>query len=208
MFEKSNYIETPTLELAEKYIRKFKDEETNAITDLCIKNLFDTFNQNDDIASVLTKVTVLNEFYHTRILSKDLITIAEHIVKQNIDDDLMMGLPDAVEKIVDTPKEIKKKPYSFATKYCNWHNPHKYPIVDRYVKGMLYYLNKSDNENNVFYKEQFCQNDLNNYKKYCEIYDSFIKKFKLGKLTYKKIDMYLWKYGKDVEKKKKISICI
>lgn len=78
--------------------------------------------------------------------------------------------------------------YSFASKYCSWHNPN-YLIADSYSKGMLYYINKSKE----FYGE------LNDYITFNKVYNAFkhIYFSNMDNIDNKTIDTYLWTYAKE-----------
>ena len=113
----------------------------------------------NDARMILVKVTCLNEFYSTRLNSNpaksspsrkiavDIATMAEHISmlieNQELADLIAFGDAKAVDLIRWIPNKaagIYSDAYSFATKYCSWHNPEAYPIVDGYSKAMVYYL--------------------------------------------------------------------
>ena len=78
-------------------------------------------------------------------------------------------------------------------------------MVDRYVKGVLYYYNKQ-----IQYTEKFTQKDLDNYTVFCSAYDAFFSALhKVNNYVFKSTreqDIFLWMFAKDLEKKKHIKI--
>lgn len=84
--------------------------------------------------------------------------------------------------------------YSFASKYCSWHNPN-YPIADSYSKGMLYYINKATN---FYNKGKLAKVSLNDYNVFCEMYEAFREEYfsEMEHIDNKMIDTYLWTYSK------------
>ncbi len=194
-------FDKPDTELVKNYVTKFDtdNDRSDYYKDETIKNLFAAMPNNTVLEEVLAKVTLLNSFYSTQIKNKDLINVAKDIIDLKIDSKIQGETVDVdvVNQIAYTHKDYPNSLYSFASKYCSFHNPEKFPIADSYSKGMLYYMNNCDNDNLHFFPHKFSQKDLNNYLNYIKVYNEFIKHFKLGKMTYKEIDKYLWKYAKD-----------
>lgn len=195
-----------------KYEKDLVDKTTD--NSLREKLLEDTFknSKNTDIYEILNKVTLLNSFYHTQIPAINIVPIARHILSLEIDDKLFCKdkiYPDLVNDIAYEQNEYKTKEfkgdnkdlhikvnniYSFASKYCHWHNPN-YPIADSYSKGMLYYINKTDN----FYNDgKLKQVSLNDYNVFNNVYIAFKNKYfaDMPDIDNKMIDTYLWTYSK------------
>lgn len=201
-----NYDNMLREKILEKYFRvESKDNSSE-------ENKIFVPTKNKDISDVLVKVTLLNDYYRTRINNDFLVSIARQIVALNVDDRLKSGKTDVnlVNEIAYRRDAIQKEndifpaTYSFATKYCSWHRPDLYPIADSYSKGMLYYINEKENffdynkitsyntkVTSLAAKTKF----LNDYENYLEVYDKFIEKFGLKDLDYKTIDQYLWMYA-------------
>lgn len=155
-----------------------------------LKTLFNALPENTDESIILIKIFILNKLYHTRIKSDDLSIIAKKIKSiRDFDKRIQDGDTSLINEICDI--NGIKRPYSFATKYCNWHNQNEFPIVDGHAKAYLYYLNKQRH----FYDKEFTQNDLLSYKNYVNIYIKFIKKYDL-KENFKTIDKYIWNYAR------------
>lgn len=165
-----------------------------------LKKLFSKLPNNKKLRNVLLKVSKLNCYYSTRI--HDIYPVVQHIVNiTTFDERIRKSKPDA--KLVknlywNRTSSGKKRLYSFATKYCSFHNPNVYPIFDRCVVDALSAINKK------FNFADFTKTGLHkdkDYEEYCKIYKKFISRFKLKGLTYKQIDHYLWHLGKRLRAK-------
>ena len=187
-------LDTPTPSLVNKYNQKFENDERYFLADQAIIKLFSKFSENKDLKDILLKISVINDLYSTNIFAT--FEMAKHILRLNVDVAIKNGEPEIVNKIARITISNKKKNfYSFATKYCNWHNQSKYVIYDSYVDKILRkYRDKTE-----FY--DFKNDDLREYPKFLEILHKFRTHFKLGEFDFKKIDKFLWMYGKEVFKK-------
>lgn len=181
-------LERPTKQLVERYVLKFKKRfasPENAIQLLCEK-----FPDNESFESVLLKSIVINTLYATRII--DIRSVAEHIAPLNIDEDIRNGVPEIVDTIAKMT--IKGKPrnnYSFATKYCSFHNPTAYPIYDNFVDCLLWEYRKQD------HFARFYRKDLKSYKKFKQVLDEFRSFYGLEDVSLKALDNFLWGYGQE-----------
>ena len=146
--------------------------------------------KNKKIEDVLLKVSALNDFYSTNIY--DTYSVAENIIKSNIDRPLAAGNLDIVNKIARV--SVKRKNinfYSFATKYCSHHRPKFYPIYDSYVDKMLWYYRKRDQFSD------FKRKSLKEYPVFIEAINQFKKFYRLNKFKLRDIDNFLWMTGKE-----------
>lgn len=191
-------LEYPTIELIEKYIEKFNNNKRYFSADRAILNLINSFPDNVKIEDVFLKVSVINALYSTNIL--DIFKIAEHILRLDIDTDLKKGNPEIIYSISHNHNICSKKNnteynlYSFATKYCNWHNRKNYPIYDSFVsKVLIGYKTK-------YAFSSFNNNDLKDFVIFKRVIADYICHFKLTKYSLIEIDKFLWQYGKDVFK--------
>lgn len=165
--------------------------------EVALTKLFQTYPNNTELEDVLLKCTVLNEFYSAGVLGIDLLKIAEHIVRLNIDSRLHDGKWDVVPDICSFKG---REYYSFASKYCNWHNPQAYPIYDSYVDTVLWNLNL---QNDKQYFKTRCS--LKEYETYGNVLKTIAKEYNLKTaldpansdiVDFKILDKYLWLYGK------------
>ena len=108
-----------------------------------------------------------------------------------------------VKKTKNSYKEEMNGLYSFATKYCAWHEPDIYPIVDSYTKGVLYriyhdnecFRNHIEEHNPQITK--LTQNSLNDYRNYYSVYTGlrdYLEKLNIV-ISFKDLDIFLWSYG-------------
>lgn len=198
-----------------KYIGLFDAKQK--LAEESIQRVIDLNRTNTCLTDVLIKVVMINTLYSTflnsnspeetrgdqikeqgkRTLSVD--QVARHIVEmantKELDKKIEIGDIEAVKLICSASGENWKSIYSFATKYCNWHNQDKFPIIDKYSRGILYYINKFIPKQ--FYCLSKMRNDMLDYEKYCGMYLEFKKNLDLNTFTYKDIDKFLWMFGKD-----------
>jgi hypothetical protein len=185
--------QTPTPALVSQYVQKFDDDF--GLADKALAELFSAFPDNIELEHVLLKVTAVNALYFTSIWN--VFPVAKHICQLNIDTKLTQGVPDLVKEIADTPGKDGKIRcnYSFATKYCSWHEPEKYPIYDSFVDQLLWEYQKGDKFSD------FKRGELwGNYLKYKSAIEEFRTHYKLRDYTLKDLDKFLWLYGKDLAK--------
>ena len=200
-----------------KKIREQKDIklQEDLLTKVFQKNTITKENKNLDI--ILMKVTMLNSFYSTMIKNKDLVAVARYIECLGIDERLAQyGDKPNIELVYELAYGIRdyviKKDinniYSFASKYCAWHEPNLYPIVDSYTKGMLYQINgELDLWSKIVRKNsEWCtrvtHKALNHYDVYYDLYMgvlSYVKKEYKLTLSLKQLDIFLYEYGKEYE---------
>jgi len=81
--------------------------------------------------------------------------------------------------------------YSFATKYCAWHNPSAYPIYDTFVDKMLWAYRRQDQF------DSFLHQDLLKYDRFRQIVRNFQRHYHLTTYNIKDIDKFLWLAGKE-----------
>lgn len=188
-------LQTPTNELLDKYIDQFNNDERNYIADQAIINLFDKFPSNKKLEDILLKISVINDLYSTNILGT--FKMAKHIQQLDIDQELEQGNPDIVHQIatghnIRTKKNNKELNfYSFATKYCNWHNRECYAIYDSFVDKVLMAYKRRDKFST------FKQSDLKSFSKFKSIIEAYASYYNLTRHSLKEIDKFLWIYGKE-----------
>jgi hypothetical protein len=190
-----NHLEKPTKELIENYIEKFTQDKRYLLADKAIINLFSAFPNNKKLEDILLKISVINDLYSTNIFGT--YRMAKHIQSLNIDHKLKEGNPDLVNEIAKghgirtKKKNTELNFYSFATKYCNWHNQESYAIYDSFVEKVLIYFKRKDNFST------FRHADLKEFKKYKKVINDFLAFYDLSKYNLKEIDKFLWIYGKE-----------
>jgi hypothetical protein len=178
---------TPTVELVKARCYKFDHDPSTQLVENAVRSLWATYPQNDVETHVLLKVLVLNKLYSTWVNDIDVAPLSRHITERGIDLFLEQGSTSAVELICDCPK--LKRYFSFATKFCSWHNPIAYPIYDRNVDECLWAYRNQDH---------FAKFQRQNLRKYPVFYDTMIAFrdfYKLGSFTFRELDKFLWLEG-------------
>lgn len=170
--------------IVKRFIRQFEQNERYYEADKAITKLINAFPSNSDLSAVLIKVTTINKLYSTNIMAP--FDVAKHIVSLNLDHKIASGQLSAVNSIRHVCiSGIKKDFYSFATKYCNWHNLEAYPIYDSFVEKSLRYF-------------KCISDDIRIYKNLKVSIDRFQSQNNITEFTYKQIDKFLWMYGKTI----------
>jgi len=144
---------------------------------------FKLFQRNTDRREVVHKANLVDKLYNCN-LKVDMGKIADHIVSLNIDSDLSAGNIEVVNKISRFPG---KNILVFASKYCHFHQPYKFPMWDKFAATGL---------SDLVGKDHLRARNYNEFKSDIDILNSTSG---LG-LTYKNLDEYLWLYGQKVAK--------
>jgi hypothetical protein len=179
----------PTPHVIELFTQGFQDRYGGP--ENAIKLLLQKFPDNRTLESILLKSIVINVLYATQILA--IIPVAEHILSLDIDGRLSQGLPEVVDEIATVRiKEKVRTNYSFATKYCSFHNSPNYPIYDLLVDKLLNAYQRQD---------RFASSSLGNLKNYLH-FEQILKDFRefygLTDVGAKQLDSFLWLYGREV----------
>ncbi len=178
----------PTRQEIDNFIHSF--EQRYGWYDRAIISLLTSFPKNDTYEAVLNKVVVINRLYSTSIFDVD--GMARKILHFNIDTRLSEGDLTLVDEIATPDKHFssnKNYNYSFATKYCNWHNTIDFPIFDSVVKRLISALNREYKFSTVKVKEYW---DYNSWK---QIIDELTDVLEIMDLRYKKADKFFWAWG-------------
>ncbi|SEG32637.1 hypothetical protein SAMN05421819_2517 [Bryocella elongata] len=169
------------------------DQEDRA--DTALVNLFGWATGNTDYNKVLLKVVALNQLYSTNVYA--VREMAAHISEAGsvIDDCLAVGCPSVVERIASlTLNGVTRIHFSFATKYCSFHQTEKYPIYDANVYRTLMALAKGE-------KRRSCVSKADRtYKAFREEIDALRTRLCEPNLSYKTLDKYLYRTGRTLKK--------
>lgn len=189
-------IPAPSKEQMKFYLSKWDDLENYNLQEKALDKLFIKLCPiNTDITDILLKVSALNDFYSTNILS--VYPVAKHILSLEVDARLKAGDVTLVEDIKGITINGKERNfYSFASKYCSHHNPYDYPIYDSYVDSVLRYFRNKDGF------ASFADGDLKNYVLFKGALIDFRAFYGLEEYNLKLLDRYLWLLGKDYFPKK------
>jgi hypothetical protein len=184
----SDALLIPNAESVVEACKRF--ERDNEVVESTLKELFHLFPENSDLRHVLLKVVAVNSLYCCNIL--EVSELARHIQTNSewIDSELKKGSPEVVDKIAKVSVQGKPRNfYSFATKYCNWHQPALYPIYCAKTDTYLRCVQQHD------HFAAFQQNDLRNYSKFSTIMAAFREFHGLGSFTFKQIDQFIFIQG-------------
>lgn len=156
-----------------------------------------TLYPNFNFAELMTRITLLNQFYSTAI--SDIRGVVKHILSlPNVSTRLLIGDIGIVSDIGAISHRGKVWHHnSFASKVANFHNPDKFPIMDSLVLDLFCRLRR---KGFFVQNKQFSHDGLRkNYAKYVEVYNEFVVLSGLNNLVhngkplnYKDIDNYLW----------------
>src|ERR1700678_3131168 len=187
MADADSLLPTPSIESVRTECDAFDREPSTHLAEDALRQLRECFPRNHDPAHVILKVIALNRLYRARVLDKHIEMVACGIAEQRIDPLLVEGSPKAVELIIGCCSE--RRYYSFATKFCSWHNPDAYVIYDGNVNECLWRYRKRDNFS------RFQRGDLYDYSKLSGIIAAFKGHYELHSFTSKEIDKFLWRIG-------------
>jgi hypothetical protein len=169
--------------------------------DPALSVLFTQFPKNTNFEPIFLKVVALNSTYSTQIRAVSdrtptVYDVARHIVTLRIDDSLHDGSVEIVERIASVTTEGNRHQYnySFATKYCSWHQRKLFPIYDSRVDKYLWQLrNRQTGETDGF--RQFKRVELWHYPTFKQIVSEFMTHFGLEEFSFKEIDKFLFIEG-------------
>lgn len=177
----------PSMKDAEWFINNWRTVGKFSVpVDVMHKLCQETYPGNENLKEVLLKCAAINAFSSTHVY--DLYSMAEHIVGMQIDGRLRRGdisLVDSIAKIIISGKSYNF--YSFATKYCHYHNPESYPIYDNYVARVL--CSFPDDFRVIKEKE------LRDYAKFVDTLKDFRQHYELN-MSFVELDKYLWRLGR------------
>jgi hypothetical protein len=181
-------LQSPTADRVRAACEQFDRE--NALAEQTLDELFRLYPTNGDPRHVLLKVVAVNSLCHTCIFALDTVARHIHALHREIDSALAAGSPEIVDTIARVT--VKGKVYnlfSFATKYCNRHNPEAYPIYDAHVDRHLWELQKQS------HFSSFLHPDLWNHSRFLKIATDFRGFYGLDSFTFKEIDKFLYLEG-------------
>ena len=180
----------PTIKIICQYVKRF-EENTNAFeTDKAISKLIGAFPLNTSVDEILLKVAAIDRLYSTNVYA--IYLMAQHILELNIDANLSEHDPEIVMRIAELQIQGKIRHfYSFATKYCSWHNQNSYPIYDSYVDKLLRAYRKRDSF------AEYSNEELYDYPCFRKIIQKFQSFYELEQFSLRDLDKFLWLYGKE-----------
>jgi hypothetical protein len=184
----------PSDHVVDEYVQRFNDIERYRVAEKILDQLFSDDFSNNEIHIVFRKVSLLNSMASTNIYAT--FALSQHILSIKDFDERLHKNKDVVlvrELSHITINGKHKNFYSFASKYCSYHDHESYPMFDGFVERIL-----------ILYRDnyafgQFRNIDLRDYKAFKEILNTFRSYFELEK-SFREIDNFLWLYGKEIKK--------
>lgn len=181
--------DSPSGNLVDLYYHMFETDDRYALGDRALLRLVELMPTNTCLEEILIKTCAINSLYSTQVYAT--VEMAKHIHSLRIDGLLRVSDPEAVTKI--SKLEVKGKIrncYSFASKYCSWHDQDNYPIFDTFVQSIL-----------LAYQEHyrfsdFQPEDLRAYNNFKRVIQDFRRFFGLEAYSVKRLDKFLWLYSK------------
>ena len=185
---------------SEELVRAACKEYEGDVADLALNELFTQYPSNKSYSHVLLKVVTLNRLYSTSIYA--VYDAATHIHEraEEIDSALAAGSPEIVDTIAALTLGAtgkKRHVYSFASKYCSWHKQDKYPIWDsrvrRYLSALRRQLKNTDDARLLGTNPDL----WTLYPEFVELITGLRRRYRLAAFSFKDIDKFLWKHGRD-----------
>jgi hypothetical protein len=180
-----------------KYAQTFLQYEETERAENSVQELIGAFRKNEKIEHVFLKVVAINALYHARVLDVDLHPLAVHIHGiQDLDEKFKNGDLQVVNEIWRS-EGTRQHYFSFATKFCSWHNHEAYAIYDTYMWEALRAYRKE--KSGFAFKDAECKDYLGFHsvvKRFQSVYD-------LGDCSLKTIDKFLWLFGSELTKAKR-----
>lgn len=177
----------PSVKDAEWFINNWREVGRFSATVDAMFKICQQYPNNNKLEEVLIKCAVIDNFSSTNVF--DLYSMGEHIVGKHVDEKLKKGDYSVVDDIAKVEIGGKERNfYSFATKYCHYHNPNRFAIYDSYVAKVLCAFP------NDFRKIR--EKDLREkYETFIDVLNGFRKQFNL-ELSFDDLDKYLWRLGR------------
>ena len=187
-------IPTPSVDEVNKYAYNFTLSPGYAPINRLQKLFTEVFPHNTNEYHVASKVCVLNSYSHVNL--KHTYAIVNHLLGiKDLDARLLDGDLLLIEEIRHGIPGIDY--YSFATKYCAFHQPSQYVVYDRYSSAILWHFIKESKVQGKCFTEVSTRNKFKDYLNYIQVTLDFIDHYKLNNQRMHKIDQYLWLCGKE-----------
>lgn len=175
----------PTPRYVDRRIAQFDGNPIFHGADGAVRLAFDQWPQNTNAEQVLMKVVVLNRLYSTSIYN--VYPVRDHILRLDMDVRLQAGDTSLVDALA-TVRFGRKVRYllSFASKYCAWHQPSHFQMIDSYIEWILWQYQQT------YRFAQFRRYELRDYPRFLQLVEQFRLHFGLDKFSRKEIDKFLW----------------
>jgi hypothetical protein len=191
-------LPTPTSKI-DNACDSFDKEEI--VVESTLDALMTSFPHNREFTHVHIKVIAISQLYRARVKNIDAEPLARHIWSiPNLDDLLAAGSPRVVGLMHDC-ETTRSKYYSFATKFCNWHNQKEYSLWDYNVDEALWSYRRQGGF------AEFKRYELLDYPRFVSIVKEFREHYGLQRHSLKNIDKFLGRVGAALLQKKRARAC-
>jgi hypothetical protein len=178
-----------------KYLDLFADQEMYFLNDKKNLDLFAANPTNTSADTIRIKVSSINDEEFRLHVNPD--EMVQRILKLNIDNRLMNGDLSVVDDIARLKDDQKFNLLHFASAYCNFHQPNKFPIYsEQHFEFYRRYIGE--------YKLPLDPEKLNTYTVFCSALDDLVKRLGLtGKMNYLQLRKFGWLYAEKVVEESK-----
>ena len=176
-------------ETLQPYLTIFRQEEGYFDDDEKRISYFKNNPLNAEASEVLMKISTMEHRQIDQLLPSRQI-MADHIASLQIDEALRQGAPEVVDAIAHL--EVRDTPYflySFATRYCNWHNMDAYPIYDPTIHKLLTFYRQANGQ------DALLTDELYHYPRFKELMVDFQQQLAMSDFNFKEIDKFVWIHG-------------
>lgn len=178
-------------EIVQHYVDLFHEKDYYFDDDQKRLRYFHKNPLNDDVCEIIVKISTMEHHQiDDRLCSRR--AMAEHIAALQMDPALQQGRPEVVDAVARLSVHHRDYFYSFASQYCNWHNPSAYPIYDLSMHNLLtFYWKKCQHT-------ELLNDDLHDYPRFKDRVVEFRKQIGMEKYDYKELDKFVWIYGNHI----------
>ena len=181
----------PMNEVIRPYIQKYQRIAGYFTEDSKSHYFFQSHPKNGDSQDVLLKIGEVRDRELIRAEAHELMV--SHIVSLDIDNRLIASDARLVNEIAGlTINGQTRTFYSFASRYCNSHNPASYPIYDKILSSILILYFKRIKNIKLNRKE------LLDYPQFKSIMEEFKGNYYSQFNNYRELDKFLWVYGREI----------
>lgn len=144
--------------------------------------------KNEEESSVIMKAAIIDDLYRTRV--GRYFNVAGLILNSGLDTLLEQGKPEAVDAISHgyfNGNDVDITP--FASRYCHWHRPEAYPMLDPVVKEVMWRYRA------MLPHKPKRKKDLDTYAGFCATLRDFQTRFGFEEFDWRQMDKGLWMIG-------------
>jgi len=195
-----DYIEylTPTADKVKLYRNKWRQDKAFMAEEKAIRWLFRTYPQNTDLNQIMIKCAAFVQSHR----DDDIYKMARHIKTIPFDELIKNDDLSFVTEIAKIHwgkggrRRVDESIYMLATRYCAYHKPKSYPLLNACVEEMLLAFR----ERKMI--KHFEDKDLFDYVKFTGIMQCLVDKYTLQEFNFTEIALYFERFLPDWEEDK------